>query len=196
MAGIAASAKGKAKRDEALRAALEVFAEEGYQHTSLRTVAQRCGLSLAGLMHYFDSREAMLAEVLRARDADGRARFGRSGDGVAYLLATVRHNSSVPGLVSLYVSLSAAAADRTHPAHDFFVERTARIRREIRATALELGRMPPAPLGVESATDLLLAVVDGVQLQWLADPGTDMEARVADALEVLFPAPSPGAGSR
>ena len=61
-------AKGIAKRAEILDVALEVFAVEGYRGTSLRKVASLCNLSLAGVMHYFDSKEDLLVQILRERD--------------------------------------------------------------------------------------------------------------------------------
>ena len=66
--------KGVAKREEILRTALEIFSREGYRGTSLREVARSCGLSLPGLMHYFDSKEDLLAAILKKRDEDDFAR--------------------------------------------------------------------------------------------------------------------------
>ncbi len=43
-----------------LEAATEVFAREGYERASMRAVAKVSGVSLAGLYHYFDSKEKML----------------------------------------------------------------------------------------------------------------------------------------
>ncbi|HET7802283.1 MAG TPA: helix-turn-helix domain-containing protein, partial [Humibacillus xanthopallidus] len=63
-----AYAKGVAKREEILDAALAVIARNGYQRTSVRDIAEAVGLSQAGLLHYFSSKEALFAEVLRRRD--------------------------------------------------------------------------------------------------------------------------------
>jgi len=43
-----------------LQAATIVIARVGYQKASVRVVAKQAGISLAGLYHYFDSKEAML----------------------------------------------------------------------------------------------------------------------------------------
>lgn len=43
-----------------LQAATGLFAREGYQRASMREVAKVSGTSLAGLYHYFDSKEKML----------------------------------------------------------------------------------------------------------------------------------------
>ncbi|WP_415803608.1 TetR/AcrR family transcriptional regulator, partial [Isoptericola cucumis] len=70
MSGRGRYAKGVEKRAEILRTALDVFAREGYRGTTLREVAERCELSVAGVMHYFDSREDLLTQVILARDDD------------------------------------------------------------------------------------------------------------------------------
>ena len=43
-----------------LEAATQVIAKEGYQKASMRMVAKAAGVSLAGMYHYFDSKERML----------------------------------------------------------------------------------------------------------------------------------------
>ena len=43
-----------------LEAATELMAQVGYERASMRAVAKAAGVSLAGLYHYFDSKEKML----------------------------------------------------------------------------------------------------------------------------------------
>lgn len=50
---------------EILGAAAELFAEQGYAATSVRDLSRRSGTSLAGLYHYFDSKEELLFLVQR-----------------------------------------------------------------------------------------------------------------------------------
>src|SRR4051812_6026330 len=120
-------AKGVAKRAEILRAALEVIARHGYRKTSTRELAAAAGLSEAGMLHYFGSKEKLFEEVLRARDEADRARVARE-DPIDGLRTVVRHNATVPGLVQLYSTFSAEAGDPEHSSHEFFVERYAALR--------------------------------------------------------------------
>ncbi|OEU95962.1 TetR/AcrR family transcriptional regulator [Streptomyces oceani] len=210
--------KGAAKRAEILDAALDVFAAEGYRGTSLRKVAARCELSLPGLMHYFRSKEDLLAQVLRARDERTRtrvraqARAEREVDAVdraagqasgqavdpgelpddgspESYLRVIREGTRTPGLVELFVSLAAAASDPAHPARPHFAERYPALREQL-ADCLrqraDTGRLatdiPPERLAV-----LLIALVDGIQLQWLVDRSVDMEQPLADLLRLLEP---------
>ena len=53
--------------------AARLFAATGYRGTSLADVAQAAGLSNAGLLHHFPSKEQLLIEVLRRRDEADRA---------------------------------------------------------------------------------------------------------------------------
>jgi AcrR family transcriptional regulator len=71
------------KRALILTAAREVFEEEGLEGASLRAIAARAGYTPAALYFYFDSKEAIYAEVLCAslsalgkavNEAVGRAR--------------------------------------------------------------------------------------------------------------------------
>jgi AcrR family transcriptional regulator len=74
-------AKGVAKRAEILRAALAVIARHGYRKTSTRELAAAAGLSEAGMLHYFGSKEKLFEEVLRARDEADQARITAPGPG-------------------------------------------------------------------------------------------------------------------
>ncbi len=40
--------------------ATEIFCEKGYERASMRDLSRACGMSLAGLYYYFDSKERML----------------------------------------------------------------------------------------------------------------------------------------
>ena len=50
--------------DQALRGALSAFLEYGYHGASMRTIAERAGISVAGLYHYYPSKHDMLVALL------------------------------------------------------------------------------------------------------------------------------------
>jgi AcrR family transcriptional regulator len=180
MAGKGSYAKGVAKREEILRTALDVFAKQGYRGTSLRELADAVNLSQAGLLHYFDSKEELFAEILRVRDETDREAYSVAGSAAETMLAVMRHNAAVPGLVQLYATISTAAAEPSHPAHDFFVERYRLLRDAIADSARErqrAGELDPT-LDPEKVAAIMLAVADGMQVQWLLDPQLDMAEHV------------------
>lgn len=53
-----------ARRSEILRAAAELFASAGYAGTSVKDVADACGILPGSLYHHFDSKEAIAVELL------------------------------------------------------------------------------------------------------------------------------------
>ncbi|WP_295117498.1 TetR/AcrR family transcriptional regulator [uncultured Leifsonia sp.] len=180
-------AKGIAKREEILARALEVFAEKGYRKASLREIADSVGLSQAGLLHHFSSKEELFAEVLRKRDEVDSSAQGLGDGGTATLdglVGIVRHNAQVPGLVQLYATISAEAADPEHPGHDYFVSRYEQIvgglERYVRAEQ-EAGRIRTAA-DPRTLARLAVAVADGMQVQWMLDPSADM----AEAIEAYW----------
>lgn len=175
--------KGIRKRAEILDVAREVFAQEGYRGTTLRQVARLCNLSVMGVMHYFDSKEDLLVQVLRQRDlrdeAAGHA-VGQQGN----LMSVLERNAEEPGLVALHATMAAAAADPAHPAAAYFKERHDRLMRLAEDAHFGDRTVP----GEEersffrTTARALLAMADGLQQQWLVDPTVD----VAGTMEVLL----------
>ncbi|GGO36832.1 TetR/AcrR family transcriptional regulator [Streptomyces lasiicapitis] len=53
------------RREELLRIAADVFAEQGYNATTVRKIADAAGMLAGSLYYHFDSKESMLEEILR-----------------------------------------------------------------------------------------------------------------------------------
>ncbi|WP_414171159.1 TetR/AcrR family transcriptional regulator [Clavibacter tessellarius] len=126
-------AKGAARRRDILEAALALIAEQGYSASSLQEIADAVGISKAGVLHYFDSREALIAAVLEERDAHSAADHREAvpdadpSDMVGMLLHASSRNAETPGLVALYSRLVVDAAGAEHPAHAYIAGRYARV---------------------------------------------------------------------
>ena len=77
----AAGAVGTAdqRREQMLRAALEVIADRGYADTRIADVAERTGISPALVIYYFKTKDRLLTEAIRYLDnlwyADGQRRM-------------------------------------------------------------------------------------------------------------------------
>jgi TetR/AcrR family transcriptional regulator, cholesterol catabolism regulator len=54
----------QARRVEICRTAAQIFRDRGYDATSVSDVARALGMTKAGLYHYFDSKEALLFEIM------------------------------------------------------------------------------------------------------------------------------------
>jgi len=183
-------AKGKARRQEIVDAALAVFAKSGFHSGSLREVAKRVGLTTAGVMHHFASKEELFTEVLRQRDERVRAAAGdvSSTSLLEQTRKVVAYNQSTRGLTSLYTVISAEATDDEHPAHQYFVDRYTSGRALAEATlrdAHAAGRLRD-DIDIELAARLVPAVMDGLQQQWLLDDTFDMTAAFDEFLRGYF----------
>lgn len=168
-------AKTEATRQAILDAALEVFSGSGYRAGSLREIALRVGMSEAGLLHHFRNKSALLEAVLEERDERARAVVPtNSEDGASVLRGLVELaaiNSSIPGVVELFATLSAEATAPDHPAHAYFVRRYDFTRSTIERalTGLEAqGRLRHGMTPHRGAVTII-ALMDGLQVQWLLD---------------------------
>lgn len=190
-------AKGRATRRQILDEAMTLFGEMGYRSASLREIAARCGISHPGLLHHFPSKEALLGAVLERRDALDAERFPSGGSGtdqLQTLVDVVEHNAHVPGIVELFAALSTEAVAPDHPAHGYFVGRYARTRAEL-AASLEVTRAQGVLRdGVDPALAavVIIAVMDGLQVQWLLDrESVDMARALSDHIAGLLTVPFP-----
>ncbi|BBC36750.1 putative transcriptional regulator [Streptomyces graminofaciens] len=177
--------RGEERRAEIVRAALEVIAERGYRGASMAAVAERVGLTQQGLLHYFPTKDALLVAVLKERDQwdavpDTPWRLDLLG-------SLVEYNAMRPGIVQTFSALLGESVTEGHPAREFFTERYGRVR-GVMAEVLraEYGERLPSGLSPEQAAPLLVAVMDGLQYQWLLDPeGVDMPGAFRDFLVLL-----------
>jgi AcrR family transcriptional regulator len=174
-------AAGREAQRTIVDAARAVFAERGFRAGSLRDVGERAGVSAANVLHHFGSKERLLVAVLEARDAGGGDelldRF-RQGEITAALRGLVLANSKDRDVVRLFATLAAEATDPAHPAHDYFRTRYAEIRSYVTAAVEQArvqGSLPPGP-DAELVASSLVAVMDGLQTQWLLDETFDMTA--------------------
>jgi AcrR family transcriptional regulator len=186
--------KGERTRARILDSATELFSRSGFHAVSLRDIAAHAGLTHAGLLHHFPGKESLLIQVLSRRDeVDGELMHGPD-DGVspeellARVVDQVARNMGTPGLVGLYVKISGEAADPGHPAHEYFVKRYRRLRRQaswLLAVLFERAT-PPLAHDPDAVAQQLIALIDGLQTQWLLDPGqVDMRAAVITFLTQL-----------
>ena len=167
--------------------ALAVFAREGYRGTSLRDVAKESGLSLPGVMHYFESKEHLLTAILEKRDDAFVGDAPIDDDSIDVLVRAMRHNRDVPGLVQLYLTLAAAAEDPAHPAHEHFRDRFSQLRLALAGAVRDRQAHGAAPsdLDPEQIARLLIAAADGIQMQWSLDRSIDMAADIEELWRLI-----------
>ncbi|GAA4070360.1 TetR/AcrR family transcriptional regulator [Nonomuraea soli] len=181
--------KGERTRARILDSAMELFSRSGFHAVSLRDIAAHAGMTHAGLLHHFPGKDELLIQVLTRREelaaqqvlASAHASELGPAEIVVRHLDQIAHNAETPGLVGLFVKVSGEAADPGHPAHDYFVERYRRLRRRTARLLAVLFEQHDPPLKHDpgAVAQQLLALVDGLQTQWLLDPAeVDMRASV------------------
>ena len=166
-----------AKRRRILAAATDVFGSKGYTNGTLADIADQVGITHAGILHHFGSKDHLLLEVLTYRDeTDVEHLEGRhipdGADLFSHLILTAFLNARRAGIVQAFAVLSGESVTDDHPARDFFLHRYQTLRGEIAAAfgvmCREHGVDAPDTIGHASAA--ILALMDGLQVQWLLQP--------------------------
>jgi AcrR family transcriptional regulator len=181
------------RRQDLLDAAIDYVSEHGISELSLRPLAAAVGTQAPVLLHHFGSKDQLLTELLAHRDASEIAEVNdpERPHGTAFLdhlTLTAERNSQRRGLTQLYVVLSADGVTDDHPAQAYFRSRydglRSMIAEEIRL-AQAGGDVAKSIDPAETAT-LVIAAMDGLQIQWLYNPeAVDMTSLVRKLITVL-----------
>jgi AcrR family transcriptional regulator len=185
------------RREQILAVAAKAFSDGGYRGTSLAEIAAQVGVSQPGLLHHYPTKDALILAVLEHRDElDQQAladQFPQGAAGLAeYWMAVCRRNLGQRDLVRLFMVTATEALDHTHPGHAFYRRRFER-NRELLAARVRAdqaaGRLPDTLDPAITACELI-ALTNGVQLQWLMYPEIDMCGIVQAYLDRLAHRPA------
>lgn len=186
------------RREEILRAAARTFAAKGYKNGSLAEVAEQVGITHAGVLHHFGSKEQLLVAVLEHRDReDVRDLEGQHIPGglelFRHLVRTARANARRPGIVQGYSVLVGESVTQDHPGRDWVTHRFTVLRGEI-ADAVQAVDARIDRTAAERAASAVIGVMDGLQVQWLLDDdAVDLPDATAFAIEAVLAATLAGA---
>jgi AcrR family transcriptional regulator len=172
---------GIRRRGEIIDSATRVFGRHGFARGTLREIAAEVGVSPAALMRHFATKEELLIAVLQASEEADSEQFFGGATGMEHFdhsSRLVAKNARNRGLVELLLTVATEASHPDHPARPFMraryqshVEglaahlRTARDRGEIR---------PLTDAEIEHEARGYIALMDGLELQWLLDPDFDL----------------------
>jgi AcrR family transcriptional regulator len=186
------------RRQEIVRAAAKTFGTKGYQKGSLIDIAAQVGMTHAGVLHHFGSKEALLIAVLEYRDAEdlevlANQSLPQGMDLFWHLTRTAMANTEREGIVQTYAAITGESVTEDHPARGFVVNRFALLRGYIE-DALDIVCGPDLPADVRThAASSIIGVMDGIQLQWLLDKeAVDLPEATRFALEAILVAAMAG----
>ena len=169
-------AKSEQVQDRIVQAAVGVFATSGFHASTLKEIARRAGVSERGLVYHFRTKEALLEAVMNSHH-QRRTAVVLSASGLASfaaVLAVVEADADLPDVVGLQAILSGEATAHDHPAHDHYRLRYADLRRYLSiafAASLDDGHAA-SELAADDLAAGLVALLDGLQMQWLFDRRT------------------------
>ena len=181
------------RRAEILRAAANTFGSKGYKNGSLAEVAEQVGITHAGVLHHFGSKEQLLVEVLEYRDKeDVRDLEGQHIPGglglFQHLVRTARMNVDRPGIVQGYSVLTGESVTENHPARAWVTDRFRVLRGEISDAVIAVGEGTVSRETADCAASAIIGVMDGLQVQWLLDEDVDLPTSTQFAIEAILAA--------
>jgi AcrR family transcriptional regulator len=181
----------KTRREEILDAALEMFAERGYRGTSLDAIAERVGLTRQGVLHYFPSKKRLLMAIIKLREELAREHLGDERvqeDWPKMMAESIAFDHEYPRLARVQTVLLAESITEGHPAQEYYREYYQATREStVRLLTERYGERLPSGLDTRAAAIALLAMLDGLQQQWLLDrEQNDHPEIMRDVLTVLL----------
>ncbi|GAA4893171.1 TetR family transcriptional regulator [Stackebrandtia albiflava] len=188
--------RSEQRRLEILRAATATFGARGYRNGSLGEIADQVGITHAGILHHFGSKNQLLLEVLDYRDqVDVEQLEGKHPpEGLPlfrHLVDTARNNTTRPGIVQTYAVLSADSVTDDHPAQEYFRNRFSGLREMISRSLAQIcdPDAMPSDTDIDTAASAIIGVMDGLQVQWLLDDGAvDLPYATAFAIDAILTA--------
>lgn len=171
-----------ARRRHILDTTISYISRLGFWGFTIRDVADAEGITEAGLLYHFPTKETLLIETVKYADQINQVAIAEHlgvtgvtgdvlGDGIAYhcdlglkaiLQGTAETNAERPELVRLYTVLEGESLSEDHPAHDYFITRETNVLKEYAFAAARDHVADP-----ERTATRALAAMEGLQLMWL-----------------------------
>jgi AcrR family transcriptional regulator len=170
-------ARGLARRQQILDACLKLFAANGVRSTSLAAIADTVGITEAGVLHHFASKDTLVLAVLAHRDnadPDAEADVARPG-GIESLRRIPRLAQVLldqPVLMRFDSVVGSESLAEGGAILDYVRNRMQRIRLALAAMldeGIRRGELR-SDIDIEEVATEIVSFMDGIQTQWLLDP--------------------------
>ena len=170
-------AKGEDRKQRILAVAQRLVTRNGWRNTTLAQIAKEAGVSAAGLLHHFESKEQLLHAVVDARDADDDAHADRSGDLLEQIARAGERVDRAPDLVGTYSVLLVENLMPDAPLHDRLLARQ-QAAVEIVADLIERGQKSGRyrdDFDAALKAVQIVSLVNGMEISWLLDPSVPLQ---------------------
>jgi AcrR family transcriptional regulator len=174
--------RGIERRRLVVATATEVFGENGFRGGTLQQVADKVGGTPAAVLKLFGTKEKLLIAVLEhwgtetAKIVLGGTVENAYLDGFNRLMS---YHVAHKGLLQLYTTMAAEASSPEHPAYEFMTNRYRTTLEQMRdrfRRASEAGHLVAmTEEDIAHEAEYLLAVLDGLEIQFLLNPAFDLE---------------------
>jgi AcrR family transcriptional regulator len=165
-------AKGEDRKQRILAVAQRLLTKHGWRTTTLSQIAKDAGVTPAGLLHHFESKEQLLHAVLEARDADDDANANMSGDILVEIEKAGARFTRSPHLIGMFAVILVENLEPEAPLHKRLLNRY-RTAVEVVAEGIRRGqrggRYRPDLDPDVKATEIV-AFLNGMETSWLLDP--------------------------
>ncbi len=184
------------KQIQIVDAATRVFAEHGYRSGTVQMIAKEAGLSQAGLIHHFATKEAILMAVLGHRDADDRdVSLPASEEGVSVVEVyrrVLKKNAERSEMMRFFAVLSAEALAPDHPAHAYFQQRFEDTANATEAIVVrnQAAGLVRSDLSARTIAELVISVAHGFRYSVLVGDDLDRYLLMLDSLEQMLGTPA------
>jgi AcrR family transcriptional regulator len=165
-------AKGADRRQRIVAVAQQLLTRNGWRNTSLGEIARGAGITTAGLLHHFESKEQLLHAVLDARDMYDDVNADVLGDVPTQVARVAARFERAPDLVGTFVILLIENLEPDAPLRERLLIRY-RSAVDLVAEAIRRGQRTGryrADLDPHVKAVEIIAFVYGMETSWLFDP--------------------------
>ena len=190
-------AKGEDRKQRILEVAQRLVTRNGWRNTTLSQIAMEAGVSAAGLLHHFESKEQLLHAVVDARDADDDAHADRTGDLLEQLAHAGERVERAPELVGTYSVLLVENLMPDAPLHDRLLARqqaAIQIVTDLIKRGQDAGRYRNDFDAAIKAVQIV-SLVNGLEISWLLDPSVPLAKTIREYANSLMREFAPDATS-
>jgi AcrR family transcriptional regulator len=188
-------AKGEDRKQRILAVAQRLLTQNGWRSTTLGQIAREAGVTPAGLLHHFESKEQLLHAVLDARDADDDASANMAGDIIEEIEKAAERFTRSPQLIGMFAVILIENLDPEAALHKRVLGRY-RVAVEVVADGIRRGQRsgryrPDLDPDIKAAE--VVAFLNGMETSWLLDPSmplTEVFAEYTTSLARQLEAPS------